>query len=136
MRLTCQASELKSSSNRLFFIAPGIYRPCVREFLLPTLIGGLCAGCKLWGYSAAELPFNYSMLTRAEHAAAALNDLVYLFSEEDHTGLHEVVLDYMYFTAESSFKEFDPEGETDLDEESASEERETSKFNPSGASFL
>ena len=32
-------------------------------------------------------------MSRAERTAAALNDLVHLFSEEDHAGLQEVALD-------------------------------------------
>ena len=67
-------------------------------------------------------------MSRAERAAAALNDLVHLFSEEDHAGLQEVALDY--FTTERT-RESDSEGETDLDEESSIEEEETSLFNTS-----
>ena len=65
-------------------------------------------------------------MSRAERTAAALNDLVHLFSEE--AGLQEVALDY--FTTERT-RESDSEGETDLDEESAIEEEETSLFNTS-----
>ena len=71
-------------------------------------------------------------MSRAQRAAAALNE-IHNFSVEDHAGLHEVALDY--FTAETSFRESDTEGETDSDQESASssEERETSKHNsPTG----
>ena len=67
-------------------------------------------------------------MSRAERAAAALNDLVRLFSEEDRAGLQEVALDY--FTTERT-RESDSEGETDLDEESAVEEDKTSLFNTS-----
>ena len=56
---------------------------------------------------------------QAERAAAAQNNLVHLFSEE---GLQEVALDC--FTTERS-RESDSEGETDLDEKSAIEEKET-----------
>ena len=67
-------------------------------------------------------------MSRAERAAAAPKDLVHLFSEEDHAGLQEVALDY--FTTERT-RVSDSEGETDLDEESAIEEEETSLFNTS-----
>ena len=68
-------------------------------------------------------------MSRAERAAAALNDLVHLFSEEDHAGLQEVALDY--FTTERIRQSQTQKGRHDLVEESAIEEEETSLFNTS-----
>ena len=64
-------------------------------------------------------------MSRAEPAAAALNDLVHLFSEENHAGLREVALDY--FTTEKS--QTQKRRQTWM--ESAIEVEETSLFNTS-----
>ncbi len=47
-------------------------------------------------------------MSRAERAAAALNDIIYLFEAEDKEGLHEVALDY--FTGDTE------EGESDCEQ--------------------